>query len=274
MARVVTIIFFFLLQGCSSVFFYPMEEQVLTPDRLGLEYQDIRLKTEDNLSLHGWFLPTKGEPKGTIYFLHGNAENISTHIQSVYWLPEMGYQVFLIDYRGFGLSEGVPDLPSALEDIKMGFNWLVQQESVSEKPVFLFGQSLGASMGLYFAATNEQARSKLSAVISDASFTRYRDIARYVAGQTWVTWPFQYPASWVMIRGHDPIDFVDDISPVPLLLIHSRDDNIIPFIYSDTLFGAAIEPKSRLITTGRHGATFNQPKNRWALLRFLEKASK
>jgi alpha-beta hydrolase superfamily lysophospholipase len=251
-----------------------MEGQVLTPDRLGLEYQDISLKTEDNLLLHGWFLPAKGESKGTVYFLHGNAENISTHIQSVYWLPEMGYQVFLIDYRGFGLSEGYSDLPSALEDVKTGFNWLIQQETVSGKPVFLFGQSLGASMGLYFVATDEQAKEKLSGVISDASFTRYRDIARYVASKTWVTWPFQYPASWMMVRGYDPIDFIDDLSPVPLLLIHSSDDQIVPFIYSDSLFSAAVEPKYRLVTTGRHGATFNQPKNRWALLRFLAKAAK
>ncbi len=273
MKPVLAISFCLLLQSCSSVFFYPMEMQVLTPDRLGLEYQDISLKTEEGLTLHGWFLSAKGEPKGTIYFLHGNAENISTHIQSVYWLPEMGYQVFLIDYRGFGLSEGDPNLPSALEDVKTGFNWLVEQEAVSGKPVFLFGQSLGASMGLYFVATNEQAKEQLSGVISDASFTRYRDIARYVASQTWITWSFQYPASWAIVGGYDPIDYVDDISPIPLLLIHSQDDRIIPFSDSEALFKAALEPKTRLVTEGLHGATFNEPKNRWALLSFLTKAA-
>ena len=251
-----------------------MTDHVLTPNKIGLEYKDIALTTEDNLALHGWFLPVKGGVKGTVYFLHGNAENISTHIQSVYWLPEMGYQVFLIDYRGFGLSEGQPDLPSALKDIKTGFNWLIKQETVSGKPVFLLGQSLGASMGLYFAATDAEAKSHLAAVVSDAAFTGYDDIARHVASQVWLMWPFQYPLSWLIEGQYDPIDYIGAISPTPLLLIHSHDDGVIPFEQSDRLFERALEPKTRASTEGRHGMTFNQSKNRWLLLNFFEKYSK
>ncbi len=244
---------------------------MLTPNRLGLEYQDVTLKTEDDLMLHGWFLPAKGETKGSIYFLHGNAENISTHLHSVYWLPEMGYQVFLIDYRGFGLSEGTPDLPGALNDVKTGFNWLIKQQSVSDKPVFLLGQSLGASMAIYFAATDDTAKNHLSGVISDAAFTRYRDIARHVADQTWLTWPLQYPVSWSVVRQYDPIDYIGSLSPIPLLLIHSQDDVIIPFKYSIALFETAAEPKTRIETKGLHSMTFNNPQNRWVLLNFFEK---
>ncbi len=270
MIRVALVLLSFLLPGCSSVFFFPMNNHVITPDRLGLVYQDVLLKTADNLKLHGWFLPATGEAKGTIYFLHGNAENISTHLQSVYWLPKKGYQVFLIDYRGFGRSEGSPDLPGALEDIKTGFNWLIQQERVSEKPVFLLGQSLGASMGIYFSATNSQAKKHLSAVISDAAFARYSEITRHVAAQAWLTWPLQYPASWLVIRQHDPVDYIDAISPIPLLLIHSRDDSIIPVDNSNRLFATAMEPKTRITTSGGHITTFNDPKNQQALLSFLK----
>ncbi|RLA22537.1 MAG: alpha/beta hydrolase [Gammaproteobacteria bacterium] len=271
MIRIAIILFCFLLSGCSSVFFFPMSAQVVTPDRLGLEYQDIHLQTKSKLALHGWFLPAKGEAKGSVYFLHGNAENISTHIQSVYWLPEMGYQVFLLDYRGYGLSEGKPDLAGALEDIKTGFNWLIEQESVSGKPVFLLGQSLGASMGIYFAATDDQAKSHLSGVISDAAFARYRDIARHVADQIWLAWALQYPVSWSVVRQYDPVDYIGSISPTPLLLIHSRDDVIIPWENSNALFEAAKEPKTQIETAGYHGMTFNFTRNRWVLLDFFEK---
>ena len=92
-----------LLQtGCSSVFFYPDNATYITPDRLNLEYEDIYLKTADGETLHGWWLPalTDEPAKGTIYFLHGNAQNVSAHILNAAWLPEQGYNVFTIDYRG------------------------------------------------------------------------------------------------------------------------------------------------------------------------------
>lgn len=269
--RHLVILFFLLLQGCSSIFFFPMREHVLTPDKIGIEYSDIVLRTPDNLQLHGWLLPPQGTLKGTVYFLHGNAENISTHLQSVYWLPKEGYQVFLIDYRGYGLSEGEPELPAVLNDIKTGFDWLIHQPSTSGKPIFLLGQSLGASMGIYFIATTPDAKSHLSAAVLDAPFTAYSDIARHVASRSWITWALQYPASWLMISGHDPIDFIAAIAPVPILLIHSNDDKVIPFEHSTRLYSMAIEPKSKINTRGPHTATFNQPYNRRALLHFFER---
>lgn len=248
-----------------------MQEHVLTPDKAGLKYADVKLQTPDNHQLHGWLLPAQGELKGTVYFLHGNAENISTHLQSVYWLPKKGYQVFLIDYRGYGLSEGDPELPGALSDIKTGFNWLTEQPSILEKPIFLLGQSLGASMGVHFIATTPNAKKHLSAAVIDAAFTGYSDIARHVANRSWITWSLQYPASWLMISGYDPIDHISAISPLPLLVIHSRDDNVIPFDHSKQLYSKALEPKLKINTSGPHTATFNNPKNRTALLHFFER---
>ena len=100
--------------GCSSIFFFPQKQHLQTPDLLGLDYEDIYLTSADETTLHGWWLKAQKPVKGTVYFLHGNAENISTHIRNIAWLPEYGYQVFLIDYRGFGLSGGKPTLPGAL----------------------------------------------------------------------------------------------------------------------------------------------------------------
>jgi len=246
-----------------------MREHVLTPDKVGLDYTNITLKTADNTQLHGWFIPAQAPLKGTVYFLHGNAENISTHLQNVYWLPQEGYQVFLIDYRGYGLSEGAPSLPGALIDIKTGFNWLTQQPEVLEKPLFLLSQSLGASMSVHFVANSDSAKANLSALVIDAAFTRYSDIVQHIANKSWITWALQYPASWVMIRGYDPIDHIAAIAPLPLLLIHSQDDNVIPFDHSTLLYVKTGEPKFKLNTKGPHAATFNNPKNRAALLRFF-----
>lgn len=165
-------------------------------------------------------------------------------------------------------------MPGALDDIEAGLAWLVEQELVVEKPLFLLGQSLGASLAVYFSATNNDAQYHLSGVVSDAAFTRYSDVVRHVASKSWVTWPFQYPVSWAVTKDYDPVDFVAAVSPTPLMVIHSRDDNVVPFNYSDELFDAAQEPKFRVETTGRHSATFNKKENRHVLLKFFESYSK
>ncbi len=261
------------LANCSGIFFYPYQGHLQTPDQLGLTYENIYLKAVDGVQLHAWFLPATGAARGTVYYLHGNGENISTHIHSVRWLPDEGYNVLLLDYRGYGLSEGKAELPGALWDIKVGLQWLLERRDVADKPLYLLGQSLGASLAIYFAATDEQARQHLRGVVSDAAFTRYSDIVRHVAGGSWLTWLFQYPASWMVVKQYDPIDYVARMTPLPLLLIHSRDDNVIPYQHGERLYQAAVSPKQFLETRGSHGGTFNEADNRAALLLFFEKNS-
>ncbi len=267
---IVALLILYGFTGCSGVFFFPQKSLVQTPDRLNLDYEDVFLESTDNVTIHGWWLKTKSPPLGTVYFLHGNAENISTHIQNIAWLPDFGYQVFLLDYRGFGNSQGKASLPGALQDIRTGFQFILDKNTDLKKPIFLLGQSLGASMAIYFAATDTQARKNLNAVVSDAAFTRYSAMARYVTGQSWLTWLLQYPVSWSVIRGYDPVDYIGVISPVPLLLIHSQDDPVVPYAFSQELLQAANSPSTFLTTNGAHTATFNTLKNRKFLLKYFD----
>lgn len=266
---ITALLMLYSVTGCSGVFFFPQKTLVQTPDQSGLEYEDVFLESTDNIKIHGWWLKAKAPVRGTVYFLHGNAENISTHFRNVAWLPEYGYQVFVLDYRGFGKSQGKARLPGALQDIRTGFQFILEKSSGSGKPVYLLGQSLGASMAIYFAATDVQAKQNLSAVISDAAFARYSETARYATGQSWLTWLLQYPVSWSVIRGYDPVDYIGKLSPLPLLLIHSKDDPIIPYAFSQELLQAALPPKTFLTTSGPHTATFNSQNNREFLLEFL-----
>ena len=263
-----------LLTACSSVFFYPKKKHISTPSGLGLHYQDVYLTSQEGMGIHGWFLPavqdSLNQAQGTVYFLHGNAENISTHIHNVRWLPSEGYNVFLIDYRGFGLSQGSPSVAGALDDIRLGFQWLLENEQVDNQSIFLLGQSLGASLGLYFSATDPLANQYLRGVVSDAGFTRYRDIAKHVANGHWLTWLFQYPLSWSVVRDFDAIDVVDKIAPIPILFIQSRDDRIIPYSYAEMLYEKSKQPKMLFTTRGPHTATFKSRRNQLQLIEFFE----
>ena len=92
--RIVVLLLCTLAAGCTSLLFYPTADHVMTPDVIGLDYRDVTFTASDGTQLHGWFLPAAEKPSGTIVFVHGNAENISTHIASVAWLPAEGFNVF------------------------------------------------------------------------------------------------------------------------------------------------------------------------------------
>jgi len=257
--------------ACSGLLFYPDKSLVRTPEALGLAYQDIMLEARDGAKIHGWFLPAQGELKGSVYFLHGNAQNISTHVQNVAWLPQYGYQVFLIDYRGFGRSDGSPHLPEVFLDVEAGFSWLL--DHADHKPIFLLGQSMGASLGIYFTATNPKAKRHLAGIASDSAFSSYFEIVRHVAASNWLTWPLQYPAAALMNYPYNPIDVIADIAPVPLLMTHGSKDSVVPFSHGQKLYQAARQPKILLQSEAGHNETFLLQNSRLNLLNFLQKHS-
>ncbi|MBD3640188.1 MAG: alpha/beta hydrolase [Marinobacter sp.] len=260
--------------GCSSVFFYPDDITYVTPDRLNLDYEDIYLDTADGETLHGWWLPAQidgEEPRGTVYFLHGNAQNISSHILNVAWLPEQGYNVFTIDYRGFGRSTGDADIEGALHDVETGFRWMTQQPGVEDRPIHILGQSLGGALGIALASewVQRKERPALDGMILDGTFSGFRRIAREKLDAFWLTWPFQVPLSWTIPSEYEGLERIDDISPVPVMVIHSVRDGIIPFHHGVALYEAAGEPKRFLRTDTGHGATFVIPAYREAVLEFM-----
>ncbi|PHQ15665.1 alpha/beta hydrolase [Marinobacter profundi] len=267
-----------LLASCSSVFFYPDNVTYITPDRLNLSYQDIYLDTADGETLHGWWLPAQGpegNAKGTIYFLHGNAQNISSHILNVAWLPPEGYNVFTIDYRGYGKSSGATDIEGALHDVETGLRWLARRPARGDTPLIILGQSLGGALAIPLVRewTLRDEQPPVEALALDGTFSGFRNIAREKLGLFWLTWPLQAPLSWTIPAEYEGSELIADISPVPVLVIHSARDGIIPFHHGQALYEAAGQPKAFLQTDTPHAATFVIPAYKEALLDFLRNAT-
>ncbi|WP_144820471.1 alpha/beta hydrolase [Marinobacter piscensis] len=258
--------------GCSSLFFYPDKTSYITPDRLNLAFENVYLDTADGETLHGWWLPASGEALGTVYFLHGNAQNISSHLLNVAWLPEEGYNVFTIDYRGYGQSTGAPDIEGALHDSETGLRWLANQPDTENTPIFMLGQSLGGALGLNLASEWVQRNEtpELAGIILDGTFSGFRGIAREKLSNFWLTWPLQAPLSWTIPDEYEGVDHIANISPVPVMVIHSVRDGIIPFHHGQDLYEAAEEPKRFLQTDTPHAATFIIPAYKNAVLEFFE----
>lgn len=260
-----------VVSGCARLVFHPEPTLIATPADWGHPYLDVTVTTRDGIALHGWLIEPEGVPVGTLYFLHGNAQNISTHTRSVLWLVASGYRVFAIDYRGYGLSEGEPGLPEVLEDVRAGAAWLFDHldGKGDAAPVHLLGQSLGGALALRYLARHPEHRERFEGAIIEAAFTGYGAMAQHVARGNALTWLFAWPAERLFAGPDDPIDAVDSLAPLPLMIVHSRDDRIVPFTMGEALHAAAGEPKVFHETLGPHVAAWREPRSRAAMLDFL-----
>ncbi len=231
------------LSSCTSVIFQPDNIQYADLELNKVLYDDVFFTTEKNIKLHGWFLPSRqSKIHGTILFLHGNAQNISAHINSVFWLPHAGFNVFLFDYQGYGQSEGEPSLTGVQHDFHAALQWLIDNPAIDNQKLIIFGQSLGAAIALNALSESEH-KNSIRGMISDSSFTSYRDITRDILDNFWLTWAFQWPLSFTISDEYPPIEAIPKISPIPLLLIHSKQDEVIPYSHGEALYAAAKQPK-------------------------------
>jgi fermentation-respiration switch protein FrsA (DUF1100 family) len=257
------------LGGCTGVIFQPMHELVLTPDQIGLDYEEVEFAAADGVRLHGWFLPARAPRRGSILFLHGNAQNISTHIASVAWLPAKGFDVLLFDYRGYGRSEGSPSLPGLHLDFEAALEALLARPDVEPDRVVVFGQSLGASLAITALAASPR-RQQVRALIIEGAFTSYRALAREKLGDFWLTWPLQAPLGLTIDDRYRPIDVIGELARLQLLIVHGEADRVVPPDHATALYEAARPPKTLWLVPGAgHIGAFTTPVNRAELVDYL-----
>lgn len=265
-----------LLVGCTDLFFYPSRQQVLSPQQMGLLAEDVTLHSADGTRLFAWHLRSDSA-RGIVCFFHGNAENISTHITNVAWLPPAGFEVLLVDYRGYGASAGEAEFPDVLEDVQAGLDWCFARGGAQKLPVYAFGQSLGAALTLDVSARAAN-RSRLAGVVADSGFSSYRRIARDALSNAWLLAPLQYPLSWLVTGKHAPEEAVRQLGDVPLLVLHSVDDTVVPYAHAQRILAAAAGPRCFQPTHGPHNAALNpgfpgSVAYRQAMLDFLRAAA-
>lgn len=237
------------LAGCTQAFFQPHGVLVATPKELDLEYERVEFQAEDGTRLFAWFLPAPGKRQGTVLFLHGNAENISTHFANVAWMPSAGFSVLAIDYRGYGASEGTPSLHGVQMDIDAAMRVLLRRRDVDPSRIFLFGQSLGGALAIHYAAHSSLKR-HVRAVVADSAFSDYHLITREKLASSPLTWAFQWLPLLTVDNDYSPLASAGALSPIPLLLIHGRQDTIVPPDHSLRLYERAVEPKELWVVPG------------------------
>lgn len=261
------------LAGCANgLFYFPDRNDYEARARYVIPHEDVRIVSKDGTALHGWFLKAQGEAKGTVVFLHGNAQNLTAHVLYVDWLPAAGYNVLIADYRGYGRSAGKPSRRGVYEDAAAMWAYARMRPDVDPQRMVLFGQSLGGANAL--ALAGRERLPGLRAVVADSAFSSYAGIGREkilrVPLLGYLLWPF---SPLIVSPGLSPRP--EAIAPVPVLLIHGDRDDIVPASHSERLFARARAPRLLWIIEGA-GHTEALARYRTTtvprLLRFLEYA--
>jgi len=217
--------------------YFPIKEIDLTPKEIGLEFEDVYFFSSDGTKLNGWYVLAK-KSRATVLFCHGNAGNISHRIEVIDMFFRLGLDVFIFDYRGYGRSQGNPSEKGLYLDAQSAYKYLIDKRNMDEESIVVYGKSLGANVAIELCS-----KVRPAALISESAFTSAAEMCKKL-------FPF-LPIKWFITIKYDALSKIKKIN-APKLIIHSEDDEIIPFQHGRRLFEIAPEPKEFYKMHGGH----------------------
>lgn len=212
-----------------SMIFYPTRGVDITPEQLGISGEEVFFTTEDGVRIHAFYLPAPGARRALL-FLHGNAGNASHRLPNAAELVKLQCSVLVIDYRGYGLSEGRATEAGVYADARAGLDHLIGQRGFPENRIIVFGRSLGGAVAVDLAQDRE-----LAGVILESTFPSVADVVSNGPGG----------ALFGALAGQR-FDSASKIGRIraPLLYFHGDRDEIIRYELGRQLFDIAPEPKA------------------------------
>jgi len=224
--------------------FFPIVEIEHTPREVGLAFEDVYFTTADNVRLNGWYVPYPGS-RTTLLWFHGNAGNISHRVDGMKLLHDkVKANVFIIDYRGYGRSEGTVSEKGTYEDARAALRYLRTRKDLDPKNFAFFGQSLGAAVATELAASEN-----CLALILEAPFVSIREMAR-------VVFPM-LPIGPLLRTRYDVAGRIKEVK-APILVLQGDRDEVIPVEQGKKVFAAAPSPKEFYAIRGAaHNDTFH-----------------
>ena len=228
--------------GCvSEAIYHPSLFVQSTPADIGCAYEDISLETSDTVRISGWWVPAT-RSRGTVLFCHGNAGNIGDRLDTVKIIHDLGLDVLIFDYRGYGNSSGSPTEHGTYLDAEAAYEYLITEKRSDPRQIILWGRSLGGAIAARTAAHHPG-----GLVIIESSFTSLKNL---------VGDHLRWVPSWLLSRyAYDTRAYLQNIT-CPILIIHSRDDEIVPFHHGKSLYDSISGQKRFLELRGSHNFGF------------------
>lgn len=233
---------------CTVTSFAQMDEMFYFPSKTlqgldSVKYEDVNLST-DTVTLNGIFLKPTGKPKATVFFFHGAGGNVSRYLFMTMPLVKDGFQVFMIDFRGYGKSSGKPTHLNIAKDGQFVLNYLLNRNDVKKTKLVLYGASMGSQVAVHLAKNNQD---KTAALVLDGALSSFTDIAADKSPE----------AQREMIRKNLPSPYaakedIKAIQKVPVLFIHSKEDKDVPFQQAEVVYANTVSPKTFYVYEGKH----------------------
>ncbi len=229
---------------CAYVYFfqnrfiyYPTRDIEVTPDAVGMAYEDVFLDVSPADRINGWYIPGRPDRR-TVLFLHGNGGNIGHRVSHLQFLRSLGVSVLIIDYRGYGRSNGSPSEENLYADAGAAYEWLTRTKHLAPDQTIIWGESIGGAVAVELAT-----KSPCAGLILESSFTSLRDMARRVFGFL--------PTGLLLRSEFNAVDKLARLS-IPVLITHSLEDDIVPYEMGRKLFEAARAHKRFIELSGEH----------------------
>ena len=220
----------------ASMIFRPVSGAEIQPERLGIEGEDVFLETQDGVRIHGFWLPVEKADKALL-FLHGNGGNASFALPRASQFLRFGVSVLVLDYRGYGLSDGAPTEAGVYQDARAGLEYLVDVQGFPEDRIVVLGQSLGGAVAVDLAQEKP-----LGGLILESTFDSLSGVVRS-----------RVPFVDLMLSGRFDSDRKILLLKTPVLFLHGDRDGTVPLEAGKRLFSLAPEPKEFLVIEGaRH----------------------
>ena len=223
----------------------PTRELSSTPADIGLAFEEVTLRTADNEKLHGWFIPavsTNNQLEKTVLFMHGNAGNISHRLETIRIYHQLGLNFFIFDYRGYGQSTGNTSEAGTYLDAAAAWDYLIGEQNMDAEQIIIAGRSLGGGIASELANNVTPAM-----LILESTFTSMPDASKK-------HYPFM-PISIILKHRYETLNKLKNIS-CPIVIVHSRNDEVIPFSHAEINFERANQPKKFIELRGGHGNGF------------------
>lgn len=229
--------------------FWPHRQLVVGPERLWPGTEEVTILAADGVSLNAWYVPAEGEAAYTVLFCHGNAGNISHRVESLMHFRDLGLHCLIFDYRGYGKSEGRPTEAGMYADALAAWQWLRREKGAGPEQILIFGRSIGGVVAAHIASEVTGRGERPAGLVLESTFSTFVDMGRHY-------YPYM-PVRWFARFRFDTVEALEAVD-CPVLVIHSRQDEIAPFRLGQRVFEAAREPKRFEEIRGSHNEGFSE----------------
>ncbi len=256
---------FYLYFNQTKYVYYPIKNINATPKDIGLFYENLILNTSDGVKISAWYIPsdipleestknTKNSIKNntavsghvkknvTVLFFHGNGGNISYNLDFIEMFYNLGISTLIIDYRGYGKSEGKPDELGTYLDSDAAWDYLINEKNIKPSEIVIYGRSLGGPIAARLAKNKKPA-----ALILDSTFVSIKDIAEKL-------YPY-LPVRKFLKYEYNTAFYLQSVD-CPVLIIHSIEDDYIPFTHAEKLYEIAPKESKLVKVKGDHNSNF------------------